>query len=1077
MDQVRDKILPELRVVQQNLCRSREGAAEFGRRAANLDVDVALLQETYVYKGHTVGIGVRARIFEVAPALATIVVFNPDLCVTFLTSLSDSWRAVVHIAAPGFDLVLVSAYFQYSHPIGPHIQGLELTVEKLKKQNIIIGADLNAHSPLWGDHSDERAARKPDRNKTVVDFIVGSGLSVAADDRGPSVHTFSSPNGESTPDATLFGLGNRFQLKHWRVHPDWNISDHRLISFVVTPNNRSSSTDQTKEARISSLLPRRFKTKKADWESFVFELQTKLDEEAKRLNTDTPINTKAEALSRALREAAEATIPRCKPHSEKRGKQQPSWWSSEIEAARKTANRTRRKWIKRKAITQDGNDCALEEAKKCAKNARNKYKSLIRREKRSKWREFVTKECEDNTWGTHYRAIKATNGANSSPADIRNKNGIGSVNSVEAASNILEAMFPSDPPLADSKYQSRIRKKAASIENEPAATNYSPISSAELESAFKKLKSRASPGLDCVNREIIKQAWPAVNPALRVVLSEALETGTFPDCWKLGKLIILAKPGNNKSRMDPKAYRPITLLPAVGKLFEKIIAARIESHLKIEAPLSERQFGFRPGKSTDDAILFTKTAVDALPGKLVVGVLLDITGAFDHAWWPKIITSLQERRVPVELIKTIASYFENRSVCIDAGSELVWRALRRGCPQGSVLGPLLWNILFDDVLSSRLPPHCELVAYADDLLLLASADSRAKVESKTESALNTIAAWGEKNKLTFAPQKTTAIILRGKLDERRPPIIRMNEQKIKFETNARYLGLILAKNFNVSTHLRTASNKARCALGKLARLGGKTWGLNFRAKVTMYKCIYVSIVTYAASAWAEKAARGAPQLILLRSQSAPLRFLTAGYATAPVAAMSVLAGVEPIDLVAQARAAVFHMRRGCSAFIAGAECHPPEGHETPSATLLAIRRLTRAHVIDEWQRRWNESTTGLLTKKFLPSVSERVNKKWFRCSYWTTQFFTGHGAFRAYLHRFGFEEDPKCPCGEESQTSEHILWDCPLLDEERADLHERLVLTGDGAAEHRDLTASSNNLSAFERFCRAYGEKPGVRPA
>jgi len=66
----------------------------------------------------------------------------------------------------------------------------------------------------------------------------------------------------------------------------------------------------------------------------------------------------------------------------------------------------------------------------------------------------------------------------------------------------------------------------------------------------------------------------------------------------------------------------------------------------------------------------------------------------------------------------------DRRVVLDAGSSLVWKSLQRGCPHGSVLGPFLWNVLFDDVLDTQLPPRCDLIAYADDLLLLVGQQER-----------------------------------------------------------------------------------------------------------------------------------------------------------------------------------------------------------------------------------------------------------------------------------------------------------------------------------------------------------------
>jgi hypothetical protein len=1077
-----------IRVAQQNLRRSQAATAEFGKRARELDVDVALLQEPYVYKGRTAGLGARVRVYEVEPASAAIAIFNSEIHATCLTDLSDEWRVAVHVSsASGLSVHLVSAYFQYSHLARPHIAGLSSTIDRLRRLDLVVGADLNAHSPIWGDvPRDERDYRSRSvRSTEVSDFVGGSGMRVAFDSRGPSVPTFSSATGESTPDATLFSLRPPTRLEHWRVHPDWCLSDHRLISFIIT-TSAPTTTPSRKPELVSSLLPRRFRLLRADWDGFDRDLRSRLDQEAKYLDPED-VNKKAEALQRAILAAAELNIPRIRPQSDvtredsasARHKNLPEWWNLAHDATRKKAKKAYRD-LKKAGSKRGSNVLAADDPEndpfrrfvKAWRAARNEYKKLIRQAKRSHWRSFVEKESRENIWGRHYRCVKVPRAAASSLADVRNTRGICALTSAEAAENLLDALLPKDLPAEDTPAQHKIRLNATSSDTAPPSP---PIEVREVETALGNLKMKSSPGLDCITGGLLRKAWPATDQIVAAILSEALNKGTFPDCWKPGKMVILTKPGDKK-RSDPKAYRPITLLPAIGKLFERILVNRIESHLENNSPLSDRQFGFRRRLSTNDAIHRVKTTASELPGKYVVGVLLDITGAFDHAWWPMIIETMKSRRVPADIIAVIASYFRDRRVVIDAGERLVWRTLQRGCPQGSVLGPLLWNILFDGALDSPMPEYCELTAYADDLLLLIGANSRNEIEEKAETALSTLNEWGISIKLNFAPHKTQAIFLRGGLNPRRPPKVIMNGQRIQFVDKARYLGMTISKNFDPVIHIRGATERARNAYARLNRLGGNTWGLNFRTKVTMYRAIFISIVTYASGAWAERAAQGLPKLILLRAQSAPLKSMTSSYNTAPLEALRVLAGVEPIDLVAQERAAIFHLRRGRSAKIAGVELCPPEGEPTPRATLSAIRRATHARVVEEWQRRWNESPVGLLTKKFLPTISDRLKMKWMRCSYWTTQFLTGHGAFYAYLHRFGFRELPDCPCGEDDQTSEHLLWWCPLLAEERTTLHDEIELESNRPPTHTDLLSSAANMRAFERFCEAYGKREDLCP-
>ena len=213
-----------------------------------------------------------------------------------------------------------------------------------------------------------------------------------------------------------------------------------------------------------------------------------------------------------------------------------------------------------------------------------------------------------------------------------------------------------------------------------------------------------------------------------------LEGGIFPDCWKAGLLIVIPKSGSNKPLTHPNAYRPITLLPVLGKCLERIIASRLQKVLEF----SPNQFGFLPGRSTEDNIHFIVSATKSSINKYVIAVFLDITGAFDNAWWPLILQCLRECNIPKNLFYIICNYFENREIYFDCGSTLLSRPASIGCPQGSVLGPLLWNVVMDTLLRLNLPEGCRLLAYADDATLIVEGDTQSELLLRANSALRLI---------------------------------------------------------------------------------------------------------------------------------------------------------------------------------------------------------------------------------------------------------------------------------------------------------------------------------------------------
>lgn len=123
------------------------------------------------------------------------------------------------------------------------------------------------------------------------------------------------------------------------------------------------------------------------------------------------------------------------------------------------------------------------------------------------------------------------------------------------------------------------------------------------------------------------------------------------------------------------------------------------------------------------------------------------------------------------------------------GDQVVWKSATMGCPQGSVLGPTLWNLLIDDTLRLPTPVGVTLVAYADDVTVVIEASSRATIERHAQSTLESVLAWGIRNRLSFSSSKSQTLTLKGKF--KRPPTIRMSGAPVAHVAHARLLGLCI----------------------------------------------------------------------------------------------------------------------------------------------------------------------------------------------------------------------------------------------------------------------------------------------
>ena len=194
--------------------------------------------------------------------------------------------------------------------------------------------------------------------------------------------------------------------------------------------------------------------------------------------------------------------------------------------------------------------------------------------------------------------------------------------------------------------------------------------------------------------------------------------------WKIGKVIWILKDGKDPLLTD--LYRPITLLSTLGKLFEKIIAECIYDHIQEMNCIADEQFGFMRGRSCEDAVhAFLKGVHEALPlTNYSVAVSIDIVGAFNNIKWGVVNLELRKMNFPVWIQKMINSYPSDRvAFCGESRVDFT-----RGCPQGSVLGPLIWIIAYNFIIADLRRPKCKVFCYADDTILLCRGNTLASVK-------------------------------------------------------------------------------------------------------------------------------------------------------------------------------------------------------------------------------------------------------------------------------------------------------------------------------------------------------------
>ena len=226
----------------------------------------------------------------------------------------------------------------------------------------------------------------------------------------------------------------------------------------------------------------------------------------------------------------------------------------------------------------------------------------------------------------------------------------------------------------------------------------------------------------------------------------------FPSSEKCSKITPVYKSGE-RTIMDN--YRPISVLPVISKVFERVVHNQLYDYLEANNMLSERQFGFRNRSSTQHAVTFFSDFIRTIMDKgLMTGaVFIDLRKAFDTVDHARLLSKLPICRIKNKEVSWFESYLFGRKQIVSydrALSEI--QAISCGVLQGSILGPLLFTILTNDI--DKNLRQCEMTLYADDSVLYVGGKTCDVIEEKLNSDLEQIANWFVQNNLVVNPKKT-----------------------------------------------------------------------------------------------------------------------------------------------------------------------------------------------------------------------------------------------------------------------------------------------------------------------------------
>ena len=527
---------------------------------------------------------------------------------------------------------------------------------------------------------------------------------------------------------------------------------------------------------------------------------------------------------------------------------QPIWMTKEILHSMKT----RDKLLKKARISN------LQEDWTRYAHAKGQTTNIIRKTKRSFFREKID-ENKGNPKGV-WKALKSLSGTNKPQVcinEIATQNGI--INDEadianelnEYFVNILEQIGNNNDTGVDFDH-TKLANFVHSRLNTDTVYNIPLLTPEQTIDIMDKISSNKASGYDGLSVRVLKKIIPVFANPLCKLLNLSISTNSFPNHWKMAKVTPLYKGG---ARNDINNYRPISVLPVLSKILEKHVASSLSKFLRDNSLLYELQSAFRPGHSTETALIrLTDQILMNMDNDNVTGlVLIDFRKAFDVIDHELLLKKLSIYGATPSSVAWFKSYLPERKQFISLGKTTSEQlTVKQGVPQGSILGPLLFLLFVND-----MPLHVQkstMDVYADDTTL--SSSSNWKTIQSLNQALSLdlckVERWASENKMYMNMQKTKALLVTGKRLRKR---IVQDSGKLEVKTdnaeivnveNHKLLGMIIDEDLTYEAHVDELCNKLSKRLGLLRHISPY---LKKNQRIIYFNTIIKPLMMYASQVW------------------------------------------------------------------------------------------------------------------------------------------------------------------------------------------------------------------------------------
>ena len=386
---------------------------------------------------------------------------------------------------------------------------------------------------------------------------------------------------------------------------------------------------------------------------------------------------------------------------------------------------------------------------------------------------------------------------------------------------------------------------AASVGNVPYLTNSAVFLQSDPIEIFNTISSlKMNSNIEMPTRSL-KLLAPFISSYLSKLFNECLDQGIYPDNLKIARVTPIYKSGD---RSNPGNYRPISILNDINKIFENLISQRVNSYLEKYNVPSNRQYDFRRHISTQEACIdLVSLLLESFTfKKFALCIFIDFSKAFDSVDHKILLMKMEKYGFRGNILNLFRSCLTGRKqyVVIDGVKSNII-TLTAGIPQGSTLGPTLFNLFVNDIAYLQMG-NISLFQWADDTSFVSNNENIFNLVHSFNTFMKTFYTWCTNNKLYINLTKTKAMIVTPKRLPQNIPNISINDVPIEYVNQFKYLGLVIDKNLRFNPHVTTLN-------GRLSRIVGAAYSLqdtlSLQAAKTFYYSMFYSHISYIIAIW------------------------------------------------------------------------------------------------------------------------------------------------------------------------------------------------------------------------------------